>query len=116
MLIKPIKTSKTFVTESACSYSDKRGEDLMKAIRQERKVELAHEGHYYWYSASLETICNGIHHGIRLHGLMIEQECKRFVQLHYTLCRACDDKDRNLPTKMCRFPYAIEVSWTITVR
>ncbi|MCS2346793.1 RagB/SusD family nutrient uptake outer membrane protein [Bacteroides thetaiotaomicron] len=29
-------------------YSDKSGEDLMKAIRQERKVELAYEGHYYW--------------------------------------------------------------------
>ena len=30
------------------SYTDKSGDDLMKAIRQERKVELAYEGHYYW--------------------------------------------------------------------
>ena len=81
-------------------YSDKSGEDLMKAIRQERKVELAYEGHYYWDMRRWKLSATAFT-GIRLHGLKIEQNANGSFNYIYV---ECDDKDRNFPTKMYRFP------------
>ena len=81
-------------------YSDKSGEDLMKAIRQERKVELAYEGHYYWDMRRWRLSATAFT-GIRLHGLKIEQNANGSFNYIYV---ECDDKDRNFPTKMYRFP------------
>mgnify|MGYP000411902828 CR=1 FL=1 len=82
------------------SYTDKSGDDLMKAIRQERKVELAYEGHYYWDMRRWKLSATAFT-GIRLHGMKIEKNANGSFTYIYT---ECDDKDRNFPTKMYRFP------------
>ncbi len=51
--------------------------------------------------------------GIRLHGLKIEQNAN--VSFNYIYVE-CDDKDRNFPTKMYRFPMPQGGVWTITVQ
>ena len=72
----------------------------MKAIRQERQVELAYEGHYYWDMRRWKLSATAFT-GIRLHGLKIEQNANGSFNYIYV---ECDDKDRNFPTKMYRFP------------
>ena len=81
-------------------YQDKAGENLWKAIRQERKVELAYEGHYYWDMRRWKLSATAFT-GIRLHGMKIEKNANGSFTYIYT---ECDDKDRNFPTKMYRFP------------
>ena len=71
-----------------------------KAIRQERKVELAYEGHYYWDMRRWKLSATAFT-GIRLHGMKIEKNANGSFTYIYT---ECDDKDRNFPTKMYRFP------------
>ncbi|MCS2621061.1 RagB/SusD family nutrient uptake outer membrane protein [Bacteroides thetaiotaomicron] len=82
-------------------YSDKKGEDLMKAIRQERKVELAVKDTITWDMRRCETIWNGISSVSVFMGLKIEQNANGSFNYIYV---ECDDKDRNFPTKMYRFP------------
>ena len=81
-------------------YSDKSGDNLMEAIRQERKVELMCEGYYYWDMRRW-----GLSHtaftGIRRHGLKIEKQANgSFV---YTYVEV-DHKDLNFPQKMYQCP------------
>ncbi|MCS2338214.1 RagB/SusD family nutrient uptake outer membrane protein [Bacteroides sp. BFG-606] len=67
------------------SYTDKSGNDLIKAIRQERKVELAYEGHYYWDMRRWKLSATAFT-GIRLHGNENRAKCKWIFHLHlYTM-------------------------------
>ena len=72
----------------------------MDAIRQERKVELAFEGHYYWDMRRWK-LAHTAFTGIRTHGLKIEKEANGSFTYYYV---ECDDQDRNFPEKMYSCP------------
>lgn len=81
-------------------YTAQSGDNLMAAIRQERKVELMCEGYYYWDMRRW-----GLSHtaftGVRRHGLKIEKQANgSFV---YTYVEV-DHKDMNFPQKMYQCP------------
>ena len=88
------------------------GQDLWKAIRQERKIELAYEGHWYWdlrrWGVAKAEYPEGLT-GYKLHGLKIEKDAKGTPEdasddvYTYTYV-SVDDKNRNYPEKMDRFP------------
>ncbi len=84
-------------------YTDKSGDNLWAAIRQERKVELAFEGFSYWdvrrWGVAPEQYPEGLS-GYQLHGLKIEPAGASFSYTYVTV----DDKVRNYPEKMDRFP------------
>lgn len=76
------------------------GDNLMAAIRHERKVELAFEGLYYWdmrrWGLSTTSFT-----GVKRHGLKIEKNANgSFTYTYVTI----DDQNMNYPTKMNRFP------------
>lgn len=85
-------------------YQDKAGDNLWNAIRQERKVELAYEGQWYWdlrrWKVAHEQYPTGLN-GYQLHGLRIEQQPNGDFVYNYV---SVDDKDRNFPERMYRFP------------
>ncbi len=78
------------------TYTDKTGDELMAAIRQERKVELAYEGLYYW-DMKRWGLAEAEFTGIRVHGLKIEKETDGTYTYTYV---DCDQQDRNFPSKM----------------
>lgn len=84
-------------------YTSKSGSDLWDAIRQERKVELAYEGLLYWdlrrWKDSSKAYPEGLN-GYQQHGFKIEKKGSEFVYTYVSV----DDKDRNFPEKMYRFP------------
>lgn len=85
-------------------YTDKGGNDLWTAIRQERKVELAYEGLWYWdlrrWGVAHKQYPEGLT-GYQQHGLRIEKkEDGTFIYTYVSV----DDQDRNFPEKMYRFP------------
>lgn len=80
-------------------YRDKSGTDLMAAIMQERKVELAFEGYYYW-DMKRWKLAERAFTGKRVHGLKIEKEGNAFKYTYVD----CDKQDRNFPAKMYRIP------------
>lgn len=80
-------------------YSDKSGTALMAAIMQERKVELAFEGYYYWDMKRWKLAESALT-GKRVHGLKIEKEGTAFKYTYVD----CDKQDRNFPAKMYRIP------------
>ena len=86
-------------------YSDKSGDALWQAIRQERKVELAFEGLWYWdlrrWGDAAEAYPRGLN-GYQVHGLKIEASAVA-GQYQYTYV-SVDDRNRNFPSKMYRFP------------
>lgn len=87
-------------------YSDKSGEALWQAIRQERRVELAFEGLWYWdlkrWGDAVEDYPKGLNN-YQVHGFKIETTAVA-GQFLYTYVPV-DDKDRNFPQKMLnRFP------------
>ena len=87
-------------------YSDKSGDALWQAIRQERRVELAFEGQWYWdlrrWGDAVENYPKGLNN-YQVHGLKIETTAVSGQYL-YTYV-SVDDKDRNFPQKMLnRFP------------
>lgn len=81
-------------------YTDKSGDALLAQIRQERKVELAWEGLYYW-DMRRWGLATTAFTGTRVHGLKIEKNGSN--QFVYTYVD-CDKQDRNFPAKMNRFP------------
>ncbi|MBO4586135.1 MAG: RagB/SusD family nutrient uptake outer membrane protein [Bacteroidales bacterium] len=86
-------------------YSDKTGTALWNAIRQERRVELAFEGLWYWDLRRWEEAAQDYPIGLnnyQVHGLKIEATSVAGQYL-YTYV-SVDDKDRNFPAKMYRFP------------
>lgn len=84
-------------------YSNLSGDALWKAIRQERKVELAYEGLLYWDLRRWEDAAKDYPDGLcnyRQHGLKIVRSGDGFKYSYVTI----DDKDRSFPAKMYRFP------------
>jgi hypothetical protein len=82
-------------------YTDKSGAELFEAIRNERKIELAYEGHLYWDMrrwrlAHIEY--NGP--GSRVHGLKIIKEGAIYTYFYVD----CDKQDRSFQEKMYRIP------------
>ena len=75
-------------------YTDLSGDDLWAAIRQERRVELAFEGLWYWDLRRWEDSAKPYPTG--LNGYQVGQFEYSYVSV--------DDKDRNFPQKMYRFP------------
>ena len=87
-------------------YSNKSGDALWQAIRQERRIELAFEGQWYWdlrrWGDAVENYPVGLNN-YQVHGLKIETTAVAGQYL-YTYV-SVDDKDRNFPQKMLkRFP------------
>ena len=86
-------------------YTDLSGDDLWAAIRQERRVELAFEGLWYWdlrrWEDSAKPYPTGLN-GYQVHGLRIAPGAVS-GQFEYSYV-SVDDKDRNFPQKMYRFP------------
>lgn len=86
-------------------YTDLSGDDLWAAIRQERRVELAFEGLWYWdlrrWEDSAKPYPSGLN-GYQVHGLRIAPGAVS-GQFEYSYV-SVDDKDRNFPQKMYRFP------------
>jgi hypothetical protein len=87
-------------------YSSKSGEALWQAIRQERRIELAYEDHWYWdlrrWGDAVKDYPEGLNN-YQVHGLKIEPTAVD-GQYQYTYV-SVDDKDRNFPEKMLnRFP------------
>jgi hypothetical protein len=84
-------------------YTDKAGENLWTAIRQERKVELAFEGFWYWdlrrWEVAAEKYPEGLT-GYQQHGLKIERYADGFKYTYVSV----DDQDRNFSPKLYRFP------------
>ena len=81
-------------------YTDKTGEELMAAIRHERKVELAFEDLYYW-DMRRWGLASTAFSNYRTHGLKIEKNANGSFTYSYV---ECDRKDREFPSKMYRFP------------
>ncbi len=85
--------------------TDLAGDELWAAIRQERRVELAYEGLWYWdlrrWGDADKAYPTGLN-GYQVHGLKIAPGAVS-GQFEYTYVSA-DDKDRNFPQKMYRFP------------
>ena len=85
-------------------YADLAGDELWAAIRQERKIELAYEGHWYWdlrrWGVAHKQYPEGLT-GYQLHGLKIEKNSDGTFTYSYV---SVDDQDRNFPEKMYRFP------------
>ena len=85
-------------------YEDVTGDDLWKAIRQERKVELAYEGLWYWdlrrWGVAHKQYPEGLS-GYQVHGLKIEKNADETFTYTYV---SVDDKDRNFLEKMYQFP------------
>ena len=84
-------------------YTDKAGENLWAAIRQERKVELAFEGLWYWdlrrWGVAHEQYPLGLS-GYQQHGLMIEKYADGFKYTYVSV----DEADREFSSKLYRFP------------
>ncbi len=80
------------------------GDDLMAAIRQERKVELAFEGLWYWdlrrWGIAHKAYPEGLT-GYQVHGFKITKD--EDGVFHYTYV-SVDDKNRNFSEKLYRFP------------
>ena len=85
-------------------YTDKSGSELEAAIRQERKVELAFEGLWYWdlrrWKVAHMQYPEGLT-GYQQHGLKIEKTGEDTFTYTYV---SVDDRDRNFLEKMYRFP------------
>ena len=85
-------------------YTDKSGSALEAAIRQERKVELAYEGLWYWdlrrWRVAHKQYPEGLT-GYQQHGLKIEKTGDDTFTYTYV---SVDDRDRNFLEKMYQFP------------
>lgn len=80
-------------------YTDLTGEELMKTIRHERKVELAYEGFYYW-DLRRWRMADSILDGARFHGLKITQSGTTLTYEYID----CDKEDRKFPERFYNFP------------
>lgn len=85
-------------------YSDRAGDALFAAIRQERKVELAFEGLWYWdlrrWGLSHKNYSEGGLSGYQVHGLKIAKVGTDFTYTYVSV----DDTDRNFPERLYQFP------------
>lgn len=95
---------KTIRARVGLPYIDKAGDNLWNAIRQERKIELAYEGQWYWdlrrWKVAQQQYPMGLN-GYQLHGLRIEKQPNGDFIYNYV---SVDDRERNFPERMYRFP------------
>lgn len=75
------------------------GDALLKSIYQERKVELAFEGHRYWDLRRWKQ-AHIVLSNMRVHGLMITKSGDDFAYQYVT----CDDVDRQFPQRLYTLP------------
>lgn len=91
-------------------YSDKSGDALMAAIRQERKVELACEGFYYWDMRRWK-LAQSTFSATRRHGLKIEKNANGTFKYTYV---EVDHKDLSFRVKCivvrCRLAKSTAIS------
>ena len=91
-------------------YNNLGGTDLWEAIRQERKVELAYEGTWYWdlrrWGVAHKKYPEGLS-DYKLHGLKItktgEDPVTKEPKFSYEYV-SVDDQDRKFPEKLYQFP------------
>ncbi len=81
-------------------YTNQSGDDLFDAIRQERKVELAYEGHLLWDMRRWKLAATE-YDEYRVHGLKIEKNSDDSFTYTYV---DCDLQDRYFPEKLYRIP------------
>ncbi|MBP1677010.1 MAG: RagB/SusD Domain-Containing Protein [Bacteroidetes bacterium] len=81
-------------------HTTKSGNELMASIRQERKVELAYEGHLFWDMRRWKLAATQ-YTGYRVHGLKIEKNFDGTFTYTYV---DCDKQDRYFPEKLYRLP------------
>ena len=74
-------------------------QDLLKAIYNERKLELAFEGHRYWDLRRWEQ-AHIVLSNMRVHGLKIEKTGSGFTYQYIE----CDDADRSFTDKLYTLP------------
>lgn len=89
-------------------YTDKSGKELWNAIRQERRVELAMEGFWYWdlrrWGTAHLQYPEGLS-GYQQHGLKIEKQDDGSFKYTYV---SVDEKTRQCPEELTeRFPIPI---------
>lgn len=89
-------------------YTDKAGSALFQAIRQERRVELAMEGFWYWdlrrWGVAHKQYPEGLT-GYQQHGLKIEKQDDGTFKYTYV---SIDESDRECPERLTdRFPIPI---------
>lgn len=79
----------------------KSGDELMEAIRHERKIELYCEGHHYW-DMRRWRLAHTAFTGIRVHGLKItfDETSNQFTYAYVD----CDHQDRLFEEKLYRIP------------
>jgi hypothetical protein len=90
-------------------HTNQAGTGLFDAIRQERKVELAYEGLWYWdlrrwgvaHKQYPEGLTGYQQHGLKITKAGTDSEGKPVFQYQYV---SVDDKNRNFPQLMYRFP------------
>lgn len=81
-------------------FSGSSGDNLRAAIRQERKVELAFEGHHYWDLRRWERATQELNN-VRFHGLKITRSGNTFTYEYQEV----DNADRRFLSRMQRsFP------------
>lgn len=80
-------------------YTDLTGEPLLDAIKQERKVELAFEGFYYWDLRRWKEAHVKLD-GVRFHGIKITKEGSTLTYEYVD----CDKNDRRFPERFYNFP------------
>ena len=85
-------------------YTPKGGSELWDAIRQERRVELAFEGHWYWdlrrWGVAHKQYPEGLT-GYQVHGLKIEDNGDGSFTYEYV---SVDNEDREFQERMYRLP------------
>lgn len=82
-------------------YQERAGQDLFEAIRQERKIELAYEGHLYW-DMRRWRLAHIEYSGpqSRVHGLKLVKEGAIITYFYVD----CDKQNRSFEEKMYRIP------------
>jgi hypothetical protein len=82
-------------------YQERSGEELFDAIRQERKIELAYEGHLYW-DMRRWRVAHIEYSGpqSRVHGLKLVKEGAIITYFYVD----CDKQNRSFEEKMYRIP------------
>ncbi len=75
------------------------GDDLFAAIRKERKIELAYEGHLYWDMRRWK-LADDEYNNYRVHGLRISKDAAGYLYEYVD----CDLQDRKFLNKTYVFP------------
>ena len=91
-------------TRVGLPYTPKGGSELWTAIRQERRVELAYEGHWYWdlrrWGVAHKQYPEGLT-GYQVHGLKIDDNGDGTFTYEYV---SVDNEDREFQERMYRLP------------